>query len=110
MRDAITLASDGWEVDWPLSLAFSQCYDRLSPHEATRAILFRANGAPLRSATGLEPADRLVQRDLAASLRAIASDGPGVLYGGALGQAIADDVQRHGGLLAADDFASFAVR
>ena len=109
MRDAIALADDGWEVDWPLSLAFSQYYDRISPIEASRAIFFRPDGAPRHAATGLEPGDRLVQRDLAASLRAIAAGGPDALYRGELGRAIADDVQRHGGILTADDLASFAV-
>lgn len=104
MRDAIALAADGWEVDWNLTLALGLYYDRLAAVDASRAIFFRPSGAPLRTATGFEPGDKLVQRDLAHSLRAIAAQGPEVLYGGELGRAIATDVRAHGGLLAEADF------
>jgi gamma-glutamyltranspeptidase / glutathione hydrolase len=104
MRDAIALAADGWEVDWNLTLALGLYYDRLAASDASRAIFFRPSGAPLRTATGFEPGDTLVQRDLADSLRAIAVHGPEIFYGGELGRAIATDVRAHGGLLAEADF------
>jgi gamma-glutamyltranspeptidase / glutathione hydrolase len=104
MRDAIGLAADGWEVDWNLTLALGLYYDRLAASDASRAIFFRPSGAPLRTATGFEPGDTLVQRDLAESLRAIAAHGPEIFYGGELGRAIATDVRAHGGLLAEADF------
>lgn len=44
--------------------------------------------------------------DLAATLRAIAAEGPGALYGGALGERIAQQVEALGGYLRAADFAS----
>ncbi|HAF09608.1 MAG TPA: gamma-glutamyltransferase [Chloroflexi bacterium] len=110
MRDAIALAADGWETDWNLSLSLALYYDRLAPVDASRAIFFRPSGAPLRAATGFEAGDRLVQRDLAASLRAIAADGPEVLYRGELGRRIVADVQAHGGLLSQGDFELFEVR
>jgi gamma-glutamyltranspeptidase/glutathione hydrolase len=104
MRDAIALAADGWEVDWNLTLALGLYYDRLAAVDASRAIFFRPSGAPLRTATGFEPGDKLVQRDLAQSLRAIAAHGPEIFYGGELGRAIATDVRAHGGLLGEADF------
>ena len=110
MRDAISLAADGWDVDWALSLSLALYYDRLAGVEASRAIFLRPSGAPLRAATGFEAGDRLVQRDLAESLRAIAAGGPDVFYTGELGRRIAADVQAHGGLLTEDDFRSFEVR
>ncbi len=109
MREAIALAADGWDVDWNLSLSLALYYDRLAPIEASRAIFFRPSGAPLRAATGFEAADRLVQRDLAESLRAIAADGPDALFRGELGRAIVRDVRAHGGLLSQDDFERFSV-
>src|SRR5437762_913691 len=99
MRDAIALAADGWEVDWSLTLSLGLYYDRLAPVDASRAIFFRPSGAPLRTATGFEAGDKLVQRDLAESLRAIAAQGPDVLYGGEPGRAAANDARAHGGLL-----------
>ena len=110
MRGAISLAADGWDVDWYLSLALALYYDRLAPVASSRAVFLRPSGAPLRTATGFEPGDRLVQRDLAESLRAIASGGPEVFYRGELGRAIARDIQAHGGILGEDDFSGFAVR
>jgi gamma-glutamyltranspeptidase/glutathione hydrolase len=110
MRDAISLAADGWDTDWNLTLALGLYYDRLAPIDASRAIFFREGRYPLRAATGLEAGDRLVQRDLADSLRAIAADGPGLLYGGELGRRVADDVQAHGGILSLEDLSSFQVR
>ena len=109
MRDAISLAGDGWEPDWNLTLSLGLYYDRLAPVEASRAIFFRDGRYPLRAPTGLEAGDRLVQRDLADSLRAIAASGPEVLYGGELGRRIALDVQAHGGILSLEDLASFEV-
>jgi len=110
MRDAIALAADGWEVDWNLSLALALYYERLAPIAASRAVFLRPSGAPLRTATGFEAGDRLVQRDLAESLRAVAADGPDVLFRGELGRAIVRDVQAHGGILSQDDFERFQVR
>lgn len=110
MRDAIGLAADGWDVDWNLSLSLALYYERLAPVDASRAIFFRPSGAPLRTATGFEAGDRLIQRDLAESLRAIAAAGPEVLYRGELGRRIVADVQAHGGLLSQADFEQFAVR
>ena len=110
MRDAITLAADGWDVDWNLSLSLALYYDRLAKVEASRAVFFRPSGAPLRAATGLEPGDRIVQRDLAESLRAIAKDGPTVFYRGELGRRIVADVQAHGGVLSQGDLEQFEVR
>ena len=110
MRDAIVLAADGWEVDWNLSLSLALYYDRLAPIAASRAIFFRPSGAPLRAATGFEAGDRIIQRDLADSLRAIATDGPEALFRGELGRRIVADVQAHGGVLSQDDFELFAVR
>jgi len=44
--------------------------------------------------------------DLAKTMQAIADAGPGLLYGGALGQRIAEHVQKLGGFLTTEDFAS----
>ncbi|HLZ47055.1 MAG TPA: gamma-glutamyltransferase [Candidatus Limnocylindria bacterium] len=110
MRGAIALAADGWETDWVLTLALGLYYDRLAPIEASRAIFFRDGRFPLRAPTGLEAGDRLVQRDLAESLRAIAASGPDIFYRGELGRAIVRDVQAHGGILGDADFTGFTVR
>jgi gamma-glutamyltranspeptidase/glutathione hydrolase len=53
------------------------------------------------------PGDWLVQTDLARTLRAIAKQGPGVIHGGAIGQAIVDEVQRRGGILTLKDLKDY---
>jgi gamma-glutamyltranspeptidase/glutathione hydrolase len=51
-----------------------------------------------------------VQADLAKTLRRIAREGPDGFYTGVVAQAIADDMQRRGGLLTAADLADYEVR
>ena len=51
--------------------------------------------------------DLIVQADLAETLRTIAKEGPDVLYGGALGAAIVDDVQTNGGIITMDDLRTY---
>ncbi len=55
-------------------------------------------------------ADVLKQPNLATTLRAIATGGPAVFYGGALGKRFADFFQSNGGLLSAKDFADYRAR
>src|SRR5690606_15804808 len=47
--------------------------------------------------------------DLAASFRRVAADGPGVLYGGALGRTIAEGLRELGRFLTLEDLARHAV-
>ncbi|MCL4685515.1 gamma-glutamyltransferase [Myxococcota bacterium] len=57
--------------------------------------------------TPATPGWRLVQKDLARTLRAIARDGADAFYRGPIATAIADEVQRHGGILRAEDLAAY---
>ncbi len=59
--------------------------------------IYGNNGTPLRAG------DRLVQKDLGKSLRMIADQGAGAIYGGELGEAIASTVQDAGGYLTTED-------
>ena len=67
------------------------------------AALFLPGGAPLRAG------HRVVQADYAETLRAIARDGAGALYGGALGDALADAMSRTGGLVGREDLEAYRV-
>ncbi|MBV8637602.1 MAG: gamma-glutamyltransferase [Candidatus Eremiobacteraeota bacterium] len=53
--------------------------------------------------------ERIVQRDLGASLDSIARDGDGAFYRGAIARNIVDASQRNGGLLTMRDFADYTV-
>ncbi len=67
----------------------------------TARIQFPPEGTPAR------PGWRLVQRDLAATLRRVASEGPGVLTHGEIADALATAVRSRGGILTRDDIAAY---
>ncbi|MCZ6679067.1 MAG: gamma-glutamyltransferase [Candidatus Poribacteria bacterium] len=100
MQPAIRHAERGFRISEYLRTSIVN-----SRHDLARfpdsARTFLPNGEP--PAGG----DLIVQTDLAESLRTIASEGPEVLYGGALGQVIADDVQKNGGVLTIEDLRTY---
>jgi gamma-glutamyltranspeptidase/glutathione hydrolase len=67
------------------------------------AAIFLKNGNPF------VPGDRLIQKDLAATLRAISAGGTDAFYHGAIPAAVGTASRAHGGLLTAEDFAAYTV-
>jgi gamma-glutamyltranspeptidase / glutathione hydrolase len=67
------------------------------------AAIFLSRGEPLA------PGDRLIQTDLAATLRAISNGGPDAFYHGAIPAAISAASRAHGGLLTSEDFAAYTA-
>jgi gamma-glutamyltranspeptidase/glutathione hydrolase len=63
----------------------------------------------LKSGDALQPGDRLTQRNLAASLRAIRDGGTQAFYHGAIADAVTAASQAHGGLLTKADFDAYTV-
>ena len=61
----------------------------------------------LPGGTPVKAGDLVVLGDYAATLRLIATKGPGVLYGGELGAVIAEHFRAHGGLITLDDLARY---
>jgi gamma-glutamyltranspeptidase/glutathione hydrolase len=57
--------------------------------------------------TNLQPGDRLVQKDLANTLEAIAKKGPDAFYKGAIPAAVEKASKAGGGIITAADFAAF---
>ncbi len=110
MHPAIALAQDGFEVDWYTALAIGAYADRLWPYPDSRRIFYRPSGAPLRPTTGFEPADRLVQSELAATLRTIAEGGADALYRGPIAAAIVADMRENGGLITAEEMGDYQAR
>ena len=64
---------------------------------ANARAIYGKNGVPLAAG------DRLVQTDLADSLRLVAEEGAGAVYGGGLGEAMVSEVRRNGGFLRMGD-------
>jgi gamma-glutamyltranspeptidase/glutathione hydrolase len=96
LEPAIQLAREGVVVDETLAAAIAGNHARLARFPASAAIFLPA-GRLLRAG------DRLVQRDLARSLQALADLGPEELADGGLARALAAEVARGGGTLALDD-------
>ena len=77
--------------------------DDLRTFEAPKALLFHEDGSPLVEG------DTLRQPDLAASLRALAAQGPDWFYRGPYATKVAEWMKANGGLLTADDFANYHI-
>ncbi|MES2205871.1 MAG: gamma-glutamyltransferase [Pseudomonadota bacterium] len=66
-------------------------------------IFLRADGSPL------QPGDKLIQKDLAKTLEAIAHKGSDAFYKGTIPLAIERAAKAKGGVIRAEDFAAYAV-
>jgi gamma-glutamyltranspeptidase/glutathione hydrolase len=71
--------------------------------QANVASIFLKNGEPFA------PGDRLIQKDLAATLRAISDGGTDAFYHGTLPAEISAASRAHGGLLTGEDFAAYSA-
>src|SRR6185503_10032260 len=97
---AIDLAEKGFQVEDDLADSLPQARDRLKRWPATTAIFFNSD-QPMREG------ERLIQLDLADTLRAIAKDGPGAFYRGRTAAQIADAVVKAGGIMSKGDLANY---
>lgn len=100
IRPAIRLANKGFPVSHTLAKMLSVQQEQLGQWPATREIFFR-DGRPLRAG------EQLVQKDLARSLKLIARQGGKAFYEGKIGEAIVEEMQRHGGLISMQDLANY---
>ncbi len=101
IRPAIALARGGIPVETDIADSLSFAASRFARWPASTKIFMRPDGKPLREG------DRLVQRDLAATLEAIAKQGPRAFYEGEIAEKIAAAVREAGGLMTADDLARY---
>ena len=97
---AIDLAEKGFQVEDDLADSLPQARERLKRWPATTAIFFNGD-QPLREG------ERLIQLDLADTLRAIAKDGPDAFYRGRTAAQIAGAVVKAGGIMSKDDLANY---
>jgi gamma-glutamyltranspeptidase / glutathione hydrolase len=95
---ALDLARDGF----PVSPHGAEHVERARPHLADQPGWADHYGR-------MRAGDRFVQPDLAATLEAIASDGPDALYRGPIGERIVATVQAHGSTMTAADLAGHTV-
>jgi gamma-glutamyltranspeptidase/glutathione hydrolase len=110
MAPAIRLAEEGFAVDpyQAQTIAFAQ--RRLRQFPETFRTFFLEDGLPPVPTTSTREADRVLQLDLARTLRTLAAEGASALYQGEIGEQLAADLQAQGGLITREDVAGFAVR
>ena len=100
MAPAIQLAQEGFPVEDDLADSLPESKARLARWPSTAAILLDGGDV-------LHEGDRLIQPDLADTLRAIAERGPQAFYTGAVAERIAAAVQAAGGIMTADDLKNY---
>lgn len=96
---AIRYAQEGFIVSDRFVEATERRKEALLQHPAARQV-FTRNGALY------QPGDKLIQRDLAQTLRAIARN-PNSFYTGEIARAIASDMAKNGGLITLEDLKSY---
>jgi gamma-glutamyltranspeptidase/glutathione hydrolase len=101
LAPAIRLAGQGIIVSEDLAASLDGAGDLLRRWPSSTRIFAKAGGA------AYQPGDTLAQRDLAASLRLIAEQGPSAVYRGPIGQKIVAAVARAGGHLTITDLRSY---
>jgi gamma-glutamyltranspeptidase / glutathione hydrolase len=97
---AIDLAEKGFQVEDDLADSLPQARERLKRWPATTSIFFNGD-QPMREG------DRLIQLDLADTLRAIAKEGPDAFYRGRTAAQIASAVVKAGGIMSKDDLVNY---
>jgi len=117
MAPAIELARKGFVVGPTLAGMLQNEREHLGQWPASRAIFFKQVAGNVRceqppcpetsSSVPLEAGDLLVQRDLAATLEAIARDGPPAFYRGDTARRLVTEIARHGGVMTMNDLAGY---
>lgn len=100
MQPAIDLAENGFIVSETLAKVLAASAKEMGKWPATTAIFWR-NGAPLKAG------DRLIQKDLAQSLRLIADQGSYAFYQGEIAKKIAAEMQPYPGAIRLADLAAY---
>lgn len=94
---AIRLAEEGFEINSSLSHLIKRAFSSFPEHAQ---IVYSQNGEPLKNG------DRLIQKDLARSLKLIAWKGASVFYEGEVGRAVDKAMQEAQGFLSIQDLKS----
>lgn len=102
MAPAIALAEKGYPVSVTLAKTLNQEKKNMGQWPATQAIFWK-NGAPLQAG------ERLVQKDLAQSMRLISQQGAKAFYQGAIAQKIAAEMAPHANAITLQDLRDYKV-
>lgn len=101
INPAIRLAEEGFILEAAEARRLSEFAPALKRFDETARMFFKADGSPYAEG------ERWIQKELAATLRAIADEGADVFYRGKIATQIADDMKAHGGLITHSDLAAY---
>lgn len=101
MAPAIRLARDGFILTRADTDILDTTVQRFKADPDAARIFLRPDGS------ALQPGDRLVQKDLARTLERISKQGPAAFYRGKIPQVIEAASRQNGGVISANDFASY---
>jgi gamma-glutamyltranspeptidase/glutathione hydrolase len=103
MAPAIKLARQGFILTRADTDILDTTVSRFKQDPQAAKIFLRPDGS------ALQPGDRLVQKDLANTLEAIAKQGPDAFYHGKIPAAVESASKKGGGLLTSSDFANYKI-
>ncbi|NUM33562.1 MAG: gamma-glutamyltransferase [Candidatus Brocadiae bacterium] len=101
LQPAIALASEGIVMDADLSNSLRITKPRFASCRASMKVFFKENGEDY------EAGEIWKQPDLAWTLQKIAMQGKEAFYQGEIAQKLIADIQKHGGLITAEDLQSY---
>jgi gamma-glutamyltranspeptidase/glutathione hydrolase len=103
MAPAIEIAESGFAVTEQYRHMAKERRGCLQKRPAAAAIFLKDGAVPMLG-------DRIVQKDLAGTLRALGKNGAKAFYEGPIARAVAESVHEEGGVLSVEDLARFKVR
>jgi gamma-glutamyltranspeptidase / glutathione hydrolase len=109
MKPAIKLATDGFAMDWYGSLMAGIHLDILKNYPTTARILLRDGVYPYRP-NMIGKADIHKQPELAATLVAIANQGPDAFYKGEVAASVVEAVNAAGGIFTIEDLETYQAK
>jgi gamma-glutamyltranspeptidase/glutathione hydrolase len=101
LQPAISLARDGFTIADDTAATLNEMRARTAPWPSSIKTFSHTDGTPLR------PDDKLVQSDLAATLTAIADQGPRGFYEGPVADKLVSGILAAGGIFTADDLKTY---
>ncbi len=105
LAPAIRLAKKGHKLSPRAAQSLTAQWPKLKADPAARAVFGKAKGKQPH-----EAGDKIVQRDLAKTLEAIAKDGDAGFYAGAFADAVDAAMKKNGGLVTKADLAAYRVK
>jgi gamma-glutamyltranspeptidase / glutathione hydrolase len=101
IKPSIELARDGYVLTDDIADTLPQWYRRLAKWPASAKVFSRADGS------SLQEGDKFVQGDLAATLTAVAEQGPRGFYEGTVAEKLVKAIRDAGGIMTTDDLKAY---